>query len=177
MRTRPAAALSVAGVLAAGLVAAVVNAQALGSPGASGNALLASTELAIANPPTDELPTTLPAAGPTIVQAADAGYLTFDAENNQLQLVAATSAAGWSITAIAATGATSVTVNFTSAASTLRVTATLVDGVVTATITANAGQATTATTLVTPPPTNDDDHKKDDDHKSDDDHKKDDHDD
>lgn len=167
MRTRPAAALSVAGVLAAGLVAAVVNAQALTSSGERGNALLASTELAIANTPTNESPTTLPTAGTTTVQAADAGYITFGTDNDQLQLVAATPSAGWSITAIAATGTTSVTVDFTSAASTLRVTATLLSGEVSATITTDTSQATTSTSLVTPPPTNDDGHKSDD-HKSDD---------
>ncbi len=119
MRTRSATVLSIGGVLAAGLVAALVNAQALAGSGGRATTSLASIELGAQS--------SVPAAATTVFMVGASGTLTLDDANGTLDVVAIEPAGGWSVAALTSVDAGTVVVDFASATTSVRATAMLRD--------------------------------------------------
>ncbi len=117
MRTRSATVLSIGGVLAAGLVAALVNAQALASSGGRANTSLASIELGAES--------SVPASATTVFMVGTSGTLTLDDVNGVLDVVAIAPASGWSVSAMTSVDDGTVVVDFASVTTSVRATAVL----------------------------------------------------
>jgi hypothetical protein len=144
MTTRRATVASVVGVLLAGLIAALVNTQALAGGGDRGDALLASPQPA----PSSTVPapaaaavdstaatTTVTATAPVVAlqtfAAGPAGTVTLDAASGALVLVAVVPAEGWLVSGVMSDGTTQVVVTFTSMSQRLIATAQLGGGTIT----------------------------------------------
>lgn len=141
MTTRRATVLSVLGVIVAGLVAAVVNAEALAGGNGRHDGLLASPQPAPATvvpsstltvAPTEPatIATSAPAAVLHAFAAGPAGTVTLDGSSGVLTLVAVVPSEGWLVSSVSSDGAGQVVVRFTSMGQDLVATGVLTDGVI-----------------------------------------------
>lgn len=145
MKTKVAMAISLAGVLAAGTAAALVNTRVL--DGGSGAAVLDAAQVqdtsaigAGTNPADATVAVNTPAAPSSPTQASyavrDAGTVTLDTSNSSLSIVAVTPAAGWMVVQSESDGVNSE-VKFQSATSEVEFHANLLYGVVTTAVEAH----------------------------------------
>ncbi|MFZ4811794.1 MAG: hypothetical protein ACOYL9_10650, partial [Ilumatobacteraceae bacterium] len=153
MRNRPATVLAIAGVVAAGLVAGLVNAQALAGSDDRGATSLASLQLDASS----SVPTTSSVPGvdapPTVFAAGVAGTLTLDQVNGVLSVVAIAPAAGWSVSKVSSVDATTTLVEFVSAGTVVQARAVLRDAVFTVELTETMVGVAAVTTVAAPPTT------------------------
>ena len=145
MRTRHATALSVAGVLAAGLVAALVNAQALAGPGGPVDRALGSTQLVGSSTSVASSDSTT--INQRVFSVGEAGVVTLDHGLDTLSLLAVTPADGWSVSSVRSIGSDVIVIGFASSNSLLTAVASLRDSTINVTLatTALEGHAETTT--------------------------------
>ncbi len=140
MRTKVAMALSLAGVLAAGTAAALVNTRVLNG-GASGGVSAAAPAVlqapggaaaASATTPTAEVPATVGAASPTqaTYSIGESGTVTLDTAGDALTIVAVVPSAGWTVTQAGTDDPSDAQVKFQSGTIAVEFHANLVYGVV-----------------------------------------------
>lgn len=146
--------ISVAGVLAAGSAAALVNTQVLGGSGSSPQAIdspaqsagttpvtAATTPLATTPAATTPAATTPAAQAPVSTQAVysigDAGTVTLDTAGDVLAIVTTTPADGWIVTKAETDGASNAEVKFQSGTIEIEFRANLLFGVVTTSVESN----------------------------------------
>ena len=154
MRTRYASVVSVGGVIAAGLVAALVNTQALAGAGGRAESSLAVTPLvpASVSPGSDGMAREF--------SVGKAGTITLGVANGALTVIAIAPQSGWSVSAMASSVDGSVFVDFVSADTQLQATATLSGSQITVSLaefpqsipTSTAAETPPSTPPVTPPP-------------------------
>lgn len=153
MKTRIAMLISVAGVLAAGSAAALVNTQVLGGSASSPQAIdapaqsaattaasvpAATTPIPAATTPAATTPVTAAAASTQAVYSiGDAGAVTLDTANDVLTIVAVTPASGWVVSKSETDGATNAEVKFQSGSVEIEFRANLLFGVVTTSVESN----------------------------------------
>jgi hypothetical protein len=140
MTTRRATVLSVLGVIVAGLVAALVNTQALAGGDRRGDGLLASpqpaptatsTPAAATSSSAPDTTVTAPATIRRAFAAGPAGTLTLDGSSGVLELVSVVPADGWLVSSVTSDGAGQVVVEFTTMGQDLVATGVLTGGVIT----------------------------------------------
>jgi len=154
MRTRYASVVSVGGVIAAGLVAALVNTQALAGAGGRAESSLAVTPLvpASVSPGSDGMAREF--------SVGKAGTITLGVANGALTVIAIAPQSGWSVSAMVSSVDGSVFVDFVSADTQLQATATLSGSQISISLaefpqsipTSTAAETPPSTPPVTPPP-------------------------
>ena len=145
--------LAIVGVVAAGLVAGLVNAQALAGSDDRGATSLASLQLdaSSAVPTTSSVPGV--DAPPAVFAAGVAGTLTLNQVNGALGVVAIAPAAGWSVSKVSSVDATTTLVEFVSADTVVQARAVLRDAVFTVELTETMVGVAAVTTVAAPPTT------------------------
>jgi len=154
MRTPYASVVSVGGVIAAGLVAALVNTQALAGAGGRVDSSLAVTPLvpASVSPGSDGMAQEF--------SVGKAGTITLGVANGALTVIAIAPQSGWSVSAMASSVDGSVFVDFVSADIQLQATAMLSGSQISVSLaefphsvpTSTAAETPPSTPPVTPPP-------------------------
>lgn len=180
MKTKVAMAISLAGVLAAGTAAALVNTQVLNG-GSSGSQLAAldapQTTPATADVAGETIPSDTTIVEPQVDSSSqtqamyaigEAGTVTLDTANGMLSIVAAAPAPGWVITESETDGRANAEVKFQSGDVEIEFHANLLYGVVNTSVESN-DVSTDDGVVSGEDDDDDDDHGEDDDHGGDDD--------